>query len=500
MASSLRISKRRASQLMQLQDPPDGGWAWVVVIGATFAMTQLQSLMRCYSVFYLPLIDEFSAGYSQVSALTAMGQLGVGVAGLVLPPLVTKIDYRQCVMGAGFIAAACAFLSSFATQLWQILLLTGVICGLCIGVSLSGSMVVVTRYFYKMRNRATQVCCGVASIGVLLSSPLYQILIDTYTWRGAFQIIGGIFLQLVLVGTVLRPIVLREDFTKEILTKYKLSLANQTKLGKTLDSNNNNAPYEIVHNNETNFIGDDTTSTASTCDLGEQMSSGLQQRDKTYFAQIKKQIEKVHLDIFFNPAFYVYVLCWTSYSIAYHLVPTYLIPLGKQVAELSEIEASTLVSAIMCGELITRLFYGILFDKFSQQRRVLYCAFMKILLGGALCLIPFLKSYVGMLVGSGLLGVVGGGMDGIYTVFAVELFGIQKTPALFGFGNVFIYGILAGITVALDATGNLSSVFYIGGASGLLSFGLALWMGRIMAHQRQKAKDAEMEEKNLANL
>ena len=52
----------------------------------------------------------------------------------------------------------------------------------------------------------------------------------------------------------------------------------------------------------------------------------------------------------------------------------------------------------------------------------------------------------------------------------------------------------------VDATGNLSSVFYIGGASGLLSFGLALWMGRIMAHQRQKAKDAEMEEKNLANL
>lgn len=48
---------------------------------------------------------------------------------------------------------------------------------------------VVSRYFSKRRNLAIQVLCGGATVGGFVYSPLIQILIDNYTWRGALMVL-----------------------------------------------------------------------------------------------------------------------------------------------------------------------------------------------------------------------------------------------------------------------------------------------------------------------
>lgn len=76
-----------------------------------------------------------------------------------------------------------------------------------VGVSMMtvSSMVIVHQYFDKRRAIAAAVAVSGFSLGSLVSGPVVQLLLDQFAWRGTVIIIGGIFLQAVLFGSLFRP-------------------------------------------------------------------------------------------------------------------------------------------------------------------------------------------------------------------------------------------------------------------------------------------------------
>lgn len=58
----------------------DGGWGWVVVFASFYVVAIKAAVVRCYSVFYTPLMLEFSLDYASVAWLNASEQLGYAVA------------------------------------------------------------------------------------------------------------------------------------------------------------------------------------------------------------------------------------------------------------------------------------------------------------------------------------------------------------------------------------------------------------------------------------
>src|SRR6185369_1287349 len=96
-------------------------------------------------------------------------------------------------LGAGFSVAA------FAQHLWQLQLCIGLAAGLgsaCLG-QVTGSLL-VSRWFGPRLPIALAVVSSAAGAGVLLLVPLAQILIDQAGWRGAYHILGGVMLLLLL--------------------------------------------------------------------------------------------------------------------------------------------------------------------------------------------------------------------------------------------------------------------------------------------------------------
>lgn len=87
-------------------------------------------------------------------------------------------------------------------------------CFLCmcsnvgVGVSMMtvSSMVIVHQYFDKRRAIAAAIAVTGFSLGSLISGPVVQLLLDKYAWRGTIIIIGGIFLQAILFGSLFRPL------------------------------------------------------------------------------------------------------------------------------------------------------------------------------------------------------------------------------------------------------------------------------------------------------
>ncbi|KAK1797183.1 hypothetical protein P4O66_008572, partial [Electrophorus voltai] len=144
---------------LPVEAAPDGGWGWVVV-GVLFTSSALVfGLIRSLGVFFVEFVQYFGESAQAVSWITS-----IGVA-------------MQQLLSSG----------------WALVFTP------CVGS--------VMQYF----NRRRSLAMGLGFTGVGLSSfafsPLFQYLVETYTWRGALLILGGLSLNIVACGALIRPLV-----------------------------------------------------------------------------------------------------------------------------------------------------------------------------------------------------------------------------------------------------------------------------------------------------
>ncbi len=74
------------------------------------------------------------------------------------------------------------------------------------------SVAALPLYFDKFYDLANGIAHTGISTGLMLLPPLTQYLLDTYGWRGAFLILGGLNLNLIVCGMLLRPIQTKKSF------------------------------------------------------------------------------------------------------------------------------------------------------------------------------------------------------------------------------------------------------------------------------------------------
>lgn len=71
-------------------------------------------------------------------------------------------------------------------------------------------------YFEQRRPLANALASAGECILTFVLTPLFQLLIDSYSWRGALLILGGLQLNLCVCGMLLRPLTATRDVTCEI--------------------------------------------------------------------------------------------------------------------------------------------------------------------------------------------------------------------------------------------------------------------------------------------
>ena len=63
---------------------------------------------------------------------------------------------------------------------------------------------------------ANALACARECILTFILTPLFQLLIDSYSWRGALLILGGIQFNLCVCGMLLKPLKATRDLTCEV--------------------------------------------------------------------------------------------------------------------------------------------------------------------------------------------------------------------------------------------------------------------------------------------
>lgn len=80
------------------------------------------------------------------------------------------------------------------------------VSGLGLAFNLQPALTIVGKYFYKKRPMANGLAMAGSPVFLSTLAPFNQFLLNTYGWKGSFLILGGIFLNACVAGSLMRPL------------------------------------------------------------------------------------------------------------------------------------------------------------------------------------------------------------------------------------------------------------------------------------------------------
>ncbi|XP_055916153.1 uncharacterized protein LOC129948997 [Eupeodes corollae] len=186
--------------------PPDGGWAWVVMVASFLCNTVVDGIVLSSGMIQVSLMNEFkvSEGYVQlVSSLLSGFYL---MAGPFVSALANRYGFRPVTMVGAVFAALSFGLSYYATSVEFLFISYGFLGGLGFCMVYIPSVITIGYYFEKWRALATGIAMCGSGVGTFIFNPLTDYLVKEYNWRNTMAIQALIVLSCALYGAAFRPI------------------------------------------------------------------------------------------------------------------------------------------------------------------------------------------------------------------------------------------------------------------------------------------------------
>ncbi|XP_028998719.1 monocarboxylate transporter 13 isoform X2 [Betta splendens] len=184
---------------------PDGGWGWVLVAALFVTNSLIFGVMRSMGIFFVEFVRYFEQSAQAISWISSLGLAALQFFSPLAAMLCNAYNPRVVMMVGGLLAGLGLMLASQATCLLHLYLSMGVLSGLGWGLIFTPMVSSVMASF--TRHRTLAVGLGFCSIGLssFAFNPLFQLMVELYGWRGALLILGGLNLNLVACGALVRP-------------------------------------------------------------------------------------------------------------------------------------------------------------------------------------------------------------------------------------------------------------------------------------------------------
>src|SRR5262245_21924723 len=183
------------------------GWA---MVGVTFFAALISAgTVGAPGVFIVPLQKEFGWSNAEISSALSIRFVLFGLMAPFAAALLNRYGLRNVTLTAQLIVG-CGLLASLAmTQVWQLVLLWGVVIGIGTGMTaLVLGATIATRWFVARRGAVIGMLTASVATGQLVFLPLLASLTDRFGWRVALTLICvmlGVSALLVLLAMRDRP-------------------------------------------------------------------------------------------------------------------------------------------------------------------------------------------------------------------------------------------------------------------------------------------------------
>ncbi|TSK77054.1 Monocarboxylate transporter 13 [Bagarius yarrelli] len=279
---------------------------------------------------------------------------------------------RPVVMIGGFLSGLGLILASQATTLVHLYLTMGLISGTGWALVFTPTIASLMQYFSTRRSLAM----GLGLTGVGLSSfafsPFFQYLVEAYGWRGALLILGGLSLNIVASGALIRPL----------------------------------EPRKVVKNNESNSMSDSSVS---------------------FFSRICEYFE---LSLLLHRGFLTYSLAVTCFNAGYFIPYVHLVAHSRLVG-FSEYQAAFVISSTGVTDIVGRVVSGWV-SYLPRVRSIHLLTIWTALVSLFLLLLPLQVNYRGLLAISLAYGFSAGAMTPLVFSVVPEIVGLERMVGALG--------------------------------------------------------------------
>ncbi|XP_046669324.1 monocarboxylate transporter 13 isoform X1 [Homalodisca vitripennis] len=182
--------------------PPDGGWGWLVLLGSVLVSLLIPGTIKSFGVLFVEFLEVFNLSPAVASWIPALTYFLYCSLGPLASYLSTKYGYRIVTLLGGVFAASGVIASVFATHIAHLYICYGILLGTGAGLCYPPGVFIVTSYFVRLRGLANGIAISGSALGSVILPPFLRFLLETYGYRGAVLILGGLILN-VLVGASL---------------------------------------------------------------------------------------------------------------------------------------------------------------------------------------------------------------------------------------------------------------------------------------------------------
>ncbi|KAK4887866.1 hypothetical protein RN001_004137 [Aquatica leii] len=185
--------------------PPDGGWGWVVVIGVGIVNLCTRSIEPSFGLLFGDLLKELGVETTGAALIMSTLDALINFSGLLVGPLIRAFSYRKvslvgaCLCGLGLV------LTFPARSMAHILITYSIINGLGVGLTASATFVALNHYFVKRRGQALGFSLAGTAFGMLVMPQAVCLLLDSYGFRGAIMVLGGVAFHSLVGSVLLQP-------------------------------------------------------------------------------------------------------------------------------------------------------------------------------------------------------------------------------------------------------------------------------------------------------
>ncbi|XP_020845815.1 monocarboxylate transporter 2 [Phascolarctos cinereus] len=186
--------------------PPDGGWGWVVVLGAFISIGFSYAFPKAITVFFKEIQEIFHSTYSEIAWISSIMLAVMYGGGPISSILVNKYGSRPVMIAGGILCSLGMISASFCNSVIQLYLCVGLVGGLGLAFNLQPALTMIGKYFYKKRPIANGLAMAGSPVFLSTLAPFNQFLFNHFGWKGSFLILGGLLLNCCVAGSLMRPV------------------------------------------------------------------------------------------------------------------------------------------------------------------------------------------------------------------------------------------------------------------------------------------------------